>query len=34
MPEMSDDFLEDRTIPRGKYVGKPVGGDTDRPVPS
>jgi len=25
MPEMPDDFLEDRTIPRGKYVGRLVG---------
>ena len=29
MPEMPDDFFEDRTITRGKFVGKPVGGDSD-----
>src|SRR6188472_3993592 len=27
MPEMPDDFFEDRIIPRGKYVGRPVGDD-------
>jgi hypothetical protein len=26
---MPGDFLEDRTIPRGKFIGKPVGGDDD-----
>jgi hypothetical protein len=25
MPEMPDEFFEDRIIPRGKYVGRPVG---------
>jgi hypothetical protein len=28
MPEMPDDFVEDRgAIPRGKFIGKPVGDD-------
>jgi hypothetical protein len=26
---MPDDFVEDRTIPRGRFVGKSVGGDGD-----
>ena len=29
MPGMPEDFVEDRIIPRGKFVGQPVGGDSD-----
>ena len=29
MPEMPDDFVEDRTIQRGKFIGVWVGGDGD-----
>ena len=29
VPEMPDDFVEDRTIQRGKFIGKWVGGGGD-----